>query len=189
MKVATASTNGGSLHRVHAEFSDGYVFAIRQGDDYLPISFTFEDAFECLYDSVIVSGEWYHKHLMRSDGGLATRGSGTMPTFSWSELVKVRLDEARELYGYELNRETDAAICNLIIGGPELYRKDRTYWKIGKTIQNAASGGIEFGFSQPDPRLCEDENCDYPCSEDSWKARTGCEEDNTCYETNLEERL
>lgn len=187
-KVAAAATNGGSLGRVHAEFKDGYVFTIRKGEDYIPVVFDFYDIFDCPHKAVIATGDLYHNRLMRRDGGWRRKTKKTIPLFDWHEMKKVKLDEDfcckdakdRNVFGFQLNRAKNAAVCDLEVNHVEEYRCDSTYWRIDKTIQNDSSYTL-FGFSQEDPRLCCEDNCKEPCSEDNWFIRTGCtKEDADC---------
>ena len=47
MGVTEAGTNGGKRGRVHSEFDDGYAIGYFDGCDYVPIVFSWEDAFGC----------------------------------------------------------------------------------------------------------------------------------------------
>lgn len=180
--IASASTNGGRLGRVHAEFDDGYIFTIRRGKDYVPVVFDFYDIFDCRHRSVIATGPVYHDKLLRRDGGWREHKHFLTPTFSWSRMGAVKVKEGlcgedmtnKKRYAFELDRAEDAALCDLVIDRSTRYRCDSTYWRIDKTVQNESSYEL-FGFSQSDPRTCCEENCDKPCSPDSWFARAGCD--------------
>lgn len=193
--VAAASTNGGTLNRVHAEFSNGYIFAVRRGQDYVPVTFSTEDIYGCSHTVLLASGSLYHKGLMRSDGGMYEKNDSVTPTFNWRQLEKVTVGHSQgpdgeiyPIYGYCLNEADRAAICGLKLTKKTRYRCDRTFWDVGGTVQNATGPADLFGLTQIDPRACMHNPCDNGCGEDTWASRTGCEEpEQACYNVTMEE--
>ena len=153
MSVAKAATNGGKLNNVHAEFRDGYIFAVKYGKDYIPVVFTFVDALCTKQEAVLATGKLYHKELMRSDGGVKIDEKHITPLFSWSKVSKVLFHD--NVYGHEINRAQDVALENITFDGETKFRCDRTYWTPNKTIQNNSSPEPLIGFSQKDPRSCD----------------------------------
>ena len=197
--IATAGTNGGRLNTVHNEFLNGYLFAVLLDGDYVPVSFSIEDIYGCMSDTLIASGDLYHKRLMRSDGGWVVEDDSVTPTFDFRELQEVVYGyskgpdgETDPIYGYSLLEGSDVAICGLTLNSVRRKRCDRNFWEIGNTVQNATGNKDLFGMSQIDPRSCPKEcvSCEGgQCSTDTWKSRTGCEEtSNDCYVIDLESK-
>lgn len=175
--IAAASTNGGTRDRVHAEFANGYIFAVRNGENYIPVVFDVVNAFGENNPTVLAAGAVYHDRLMRRDGGPRLYTKKITPVFDWSELRKVQIgtsecdDEGNPIFGFELNRARNAAICGLDFYISKLYRCDRNFWNPGKTVQNATGQSDLFGVKQTDPRACAEPSCSHAgkCKANTWK--------------------
>lgn len=178
--IADAQTNGGSLSSAHKEFRNGYLFAVLDAGDYVPVVFGVEDIFGCMSNVIVASGDVFHKTLMRSDGGWVVTDDSVTPTFDFRELQKLVYGftqgpdgELYERYGYGLLDGKGFAIEGFDINRVSAKRCDRTFWDPGYTVQNETGQKELFSFAHIDPRSCMDnDGCD-DCSDDSWLARTG----------------
>lgn len=177
--IAAAQTNGGKLRSVHKEFEDGYLFAVLQDGDYVPVTFDVQDALGTLNRVVIAGGVVYHNFLMRRDGGWLVNDDSVIPTFSFYELEKIVSGitkgpdgQVYERYGYGVYQAEDTALCDVKINRVSARRLDAPFWDPGHVTQNATGQPDLFGFTQTDPRSCVHggDGCN-KCNDDSWESR------------------
>lgn len=185
--IAPAQTNGGTLDSAHKEFANGYVFAVYNSGDYIPVTFDVEDTFGEVSRTVIASGDLHHSVLMREDGGWRVlRDDSVVPTFDFRELQKVPYGvttqgpdgEIYESYGYGLYEGEDMALCGFKINRVTAQRADRYFWNPGKVVQNEFGQAELFGFKQTDPRSCV-ADVGGVCDEDDFQVRLGRHKSNT----------
>ena len=171
--ITPAGNAGGEIKRVHSEFDDGYVIGVFDGCDYVPLSFTWEDIYGCDETSILTSGDLFHNKLMRKDGGVVVKEYDTRILYDWNDMEKVITGysnapsgELLENYRYQLNSETNTALCDADGHTVEISRIDRFFWRPDNVTQNDSGQEDLFSATQIAHDTCPfpDEKC-----KDKWE--------------------
>ena len=160
MAILDASSNGGRYNNVHNQTDDGIVFSVATQHGLLPITFRYDDYFGEPHETLISSGLYPHKRLMRGDCGWRRKDDSEDLLFSWSALEHVTdgftsgdNNEYGEKYHEEPNCANDVLIKGLRSHRTTFYRKDREYWTPDVTL-NAVAEEDFFGWEQYNPKSC-----------------------------------
>lgn len=160
MAVLQATNNGGFYNTVHNQTDDGSVFSVVDGDEYVPITFSYCDYLGTRQTHLIASGEIFHDHLMRGDCGVRRKDDSMDLLFSWDKTTHEieGFTEAPDGVLHPATREHNehvecTRICGLEGHKTEFYRKDREYWTPGTTLKATSVPEI-FGWTQYNPLSC-----------------------------------
>lgn len=157
MSVLEASNNEGRYNMVHRQTDDGSILSVVVDGDLMPLVFSYTNYFNCPEESILSSGYYPHKNLMRGDCGVEVEYDSVDISYNWDS-VERHVDgfsagpsnEYTEIYHDVFNNASNAVLEGHRGYSVKAYRKDREYWTPDTTL-SAVSEEPLFGFSQWNP--------------------------------------